>query len=113
MYCHIRVMVKAYRLQARNALVKVEKIFSPDKRGDKKRQRSGETSSDLGNFLQGYILAIISHVTDALQSVKGMRTPESKCQILRSIGMLSQILGSEISAIAPQVSYGCILLLCP
>jgi serine/threonine-protein kinase ATR len=58
---------------------------------------------DLGSFLKGYMLGVVSNINEMLQDVQGKKTTASKQQILRSLGALATHIGPAISSVAPQV----------
>ncbi|KAI0032945.1 hypothetical protein K488DRAFT_78188 [Vararia minispora EC-137] len=86
---------------AQEALRKVVRVLMSDKK-EKKRQKAGEVSN-LANILRSYLLGIMTHVTGVLEDAKSKKTPQLKHQILRSIGVLSEILGKDISAVSSQI----------
>jgi len=59
---------------------------------------------DLGTFLKGYMLGLITDINEMLRDVQGKKTMSSKRQILRSLGKLVTHIGPAISNVAPQVS---------
>ncbi|KAA1466566.1 hypothetical protein DENSPDRAFT_811680 [Dentipellis sp. KUC8613] len=83
---------------ATQALHKVEASLSTRSGGRRK-----QPPPDLATFLKTHMLGVISHLIDMLQDIQGKKTTESKRQILRSLGALTQILGPSISSVAPQI----------
>lgn len=58
----------------------------------------------LADFLKGYLLGIIGHLSDVLQDVQGRKSDESKRKVLQGLAVLVERVGSSISAVAPQVN---------
>ncbi|TFK43883.1 hypothetical protein BDQ12DRAFT_199518 [Crucibulum laeve] len=84
--------------RAVSALKKVERVQSTSP-----SQGRSLPETDLGIFLKGYMLGLISDINDMLQDVQGKKSVASKRKILRSLGALVTVLGSATITVAPQI----------
>ncbi|EJU06214.1 hypothetical protein DACRYDRAFT_112961 [Dacryopinax primogenitus] len=80
------------------ALKKVEKLLATPAKG----QRRAPTS-DLSSFLKSYMLGIISRLNDMLHELHGRKPDSFKCQVVRGIGSLIELVGPSVSSISPQI----------
>ncbi|KDQ08227.1 hypothetical protein BOTBODRAFT_569890 [Botryobasidium botryosum FD-172 SS1] len=89
---------KAQTQRAIKALQKVERKFT----APGPRQRAAPVV-ELAEFIHQHILAIMSHMNEALRDVHGKKSEEYKKQIIRSIGVLVDTVGPPISTVSPQI----------
>ncbi|KAJ7055002.1 hypothetical protein C8F01DRAFT_1160647 [Mycena amicta] len=59
--------------------------------------------SDLPKFLKTYMLGVVSDVNNMLRDARGKIEVVTKRRILRSLGVLVQLIGPGISNVAPQI----------
>ncbi|KZS97819.1 hypothetical protein SISNIDRAFT_472705 [Sistotremastrum niveocremeum HHB9708] len=85
--------------QAAKALREVEAILHSPIGGPV----SQSDTSDIPSFLRPYLLGIIQHMNDTLGDVHGKKPVDIKRQVIRSIGVLVEVLGQSISSVSPQV----------
>ncbi|KZV76007.1 hypothetical protein PENSPDRAFT_570505 [Peniophora sp. CONT] len=90
---------KLNKSQATEALRKVDQILT----GDRKRQRSGQPKGDHKGLLRDNLLSITSQMTDLLQEIKYKASVDLKKRVLRSFGVLAQLLGQAVGYVAPQI----------
>ncbi|KAJ1308398.1 hypothetical protein OPQ81_004104 [Rhizoctonia solani] len=58
---------------------------------------------DLATFLTNHLLGIVMHINDALQDVRGKATVAQKTQMIRSLGVVVDLVGASSSFVSPQV----------
>ncbi|KAH7344042.1 hypothetical protein B0J17DRAFT_625622 [Rhizoctonia solani] len=66
----------------------------------------GERSTptvDLPAFLTNHLLGIVMHINDALQDVRGKATVSQKIQMIRSLGVVVDLVGTSSSFVSPQI----------
>ena len=80
------------------ALQKVERKFTVPG----PRQRVAPVVG-LADFIHQHILAIMSHMNEALRDVHGKKSQAYKRQVIRCIGVLIKTVGPPISTVSPQV----------
>lgn len=66
-------------------------------------RRPKALGSDLSAFLKDEILGILAWLNDDLMSVNGKKSPSFKAMVARSIGVFIDIVGQNISLVAPQI----------
>ncbi|KAG9097745.1 serine/threonine-protein kinase M1 [Ceratobasidium sp. 370] len=58
---------------------------------------------DVSAFLLSHMLGIMIHINDVLQDVRGKTTVTHKNQVLRSLGVVIERVGSSCSVVSPQI----------
>lgn len=58
---------------------------------------------DLPAFLTNHMLGIVIHINDALQDVRGKTSVAQKNQVIRSLGVVIELVGTSCSFVSPQV----------
>ncbi|CAE6451648.1 unnamed protein product [Rhizoctonia solani] len=58
---------------------------------------------DLPAFLTNHLLGTVMHINDALQDVRGKATVAQKTQMIRSLGVVVNLVGTSSSFVSPQI----------
>ncbi|KAF8338841.1 uncharacterized protein EI90DRAFT_2908515 [Cantharellus anzutake] len=83
---------------ASEALRKVQRALS-----DPRITAQSTDPHALRDFLQPHLLAIMTYINEVLQEMQGKKTPAYKAMVIRSLGTLIGMIGSPVTAIAPQI----------
>lgn len=84
---------KAVSSNATKALLKAQKAQNP-----------GCNGPDLGAFLKPHMLGVISQLNEMLHDIQGKKTVAFKRKIIRSLGVLIDLVGDSMVSFSPQVS---------